>query len=130
MTRNAAKSRHASAWQLRGDREEGYDKAGKMGIPLPPWPQSASPTGAKEAEEHDNMGALPRAARRLRRRLPWAGMLRAFSAQIQDGGGPREECRQDGGGPREECRQDGGGPRMNAARGAAYRRVLRGLTQN
>jgi hypothetical protein len=32
------------------------------GVPLPLWPQSASPTGAKEAEEHEHIGTLPKAA--------------------------------------------------------------------
>ena len=47
---------------------------------MPLWPQSAAPTGAKEAEEHGRSRRCTQGGARLRRCLPWAGMLRAFSA--------------------------------------------------
>ena len=50
------------------------------GVPLPLLPQSASPTGAKGAEEHKRRGRVTQGGARLRRRLPWAGLFRAFSA--------------------------------------------------
>ena len=47
---------------------------------MPLWPQSASPTEAKEAVEHGPIWRATQGGARLRRHLPWAGMLRAFSA--------------------------------------------------
>jgi len=36
------------------------------------------PTGAKEAEEHEQKWRFTQGVARLRRRLPWAGMLSRF----------------------------------------------------
>ena len=82
----------ASPWvrALSERRPEGRPKkhrAGRLGtakgrliVPLPLWPQSAAPTGAKKAEEHEQKWRITQGGARFQRCLPWAGMFRAFSA--------------------------------------------------
>ncbi|MDQ0288243.1 hypothetical protein [Oligosphaera ethanolica] len=58
---------------------------GRHIVPLPLWLQSASPTGAKEAEEHEHSRRRTQGGARFQRGLPWAGMFRAFSACMPPG---------------------------------------------
>jgi hypothetical protein len=49
------------------------DIANKQGgVPLSLWPQSASPTGAKEAEEHEHIGRITQGDARFQRSCRFA----------------------------------------------------------